>query len=339
MKNNTAEQLGNGEDFQQEITVCKVLNLCKQVLENQELGLEDNFFDFGGNSRRVISLKLRVKEEFHKNLPAIAIYTSRTIQDLAIQIMHGEEATGYNTDGVNLLNSHGSRNVFSFPPLAGWGVYYSELANHLKNFSFYSIDFIEAKDRLKQYVRLITSYQEKGPYILLGYSIGGNIAFEVAKELERQGYLVSDLILLDVNTKRRWSFLSRKKEDTNVRKFLDVLIKLNDYLSWLENTVIRTNLSKTEIYQIAYNKVSSAQRYYAGMVNRGKIHADIHFLKTSFDDVDYKDCRKGWNKLTRGTYSEMKAYGGHLTMLEGNNIKENARLLQEILDAISKKQL
>ena len=74
---------------------------------------------------------------------------------------------------------------------------YSDLAKSIQSHSFYAFDFIEEDERIEKYVELILNTQPEGPYQLLGYSAGGNLAFEVAAELERIGKEVSDLILLD----------------------------------------------------------------------------------------------------------------------------------------------
>ena len=43
----------------------------------------------------------------------------------------------------------------------------------------------------------------RGPYILLGYSAGGNTAFETVKEMENRGLEVSDLIIVDAYQKKQ----------------------------------------------------------------------------------------------------------------------------------------
>ena len=43
--------------------------------------------------------------------------------------------------------------------------------------------------------------QRKGPYILAGYSLGGLVAYEIAKQLIKRGLNVDKVILLDTPTK------------------------------------------------------------------------------------------------------------------------------------------
>ena len=51
----------------------------------------------------------------------------------------------------------------------------------------------------RDYVDLIRTTQPSGPYQLLGWSLGGNVAFAMAEELERRGEEVGLLVILDAN--------------------------------------------------------------------------------------------------------------------------------------------
>ena len=47
------------------------------------------------------------------------------------------------------------------------------------------------------YANEIQREQPKGPYVLVGYSLGGHFAFEIARELTRRGEAVADLFIID----------------------------------------------------------------------------------------------------------------------------------------------
>ena len=53
------------------------------------------------------------------------------------------------------------------------------------------------KELAAHYIQEMQRFQPKGPYILMGVSNGGNVAFEMAKQLHAQGETVSKLILFD----------------------------------------------------------------------------------------------------------------------------------------------
>jgi thioesterase domain-containing protein/peptidoglycan/xylan/chitin deacetylase (PgdA/CDA1 family) len=63
----------------------------------------------------------------------------------------------------------------------------------------------------RDYADLIRTVQPSGPYYLLGWSFGGNVAFAVAQELERRGEQVGLLVELDSNLALIGSFESQSE--------------------------------------------------------------------------------------------------------------------------------
>jgi amino acid adenylation domain-containing protein len=55
----------------------------KRVLNIEKIGIDDNFFDLGGNSMDVISLNDELKKTFRKNIPVTAIFNYLTIRSFA----------------------------------------------------------------------------------------------------------------------------------------------------------------------------------------------------------------------------------------------------------------
>jgi amino acid adenylation domain-containing protein len=53
------------------------------ILEKEPVGIDDNFFDLGGNSLDIIKLNTRIKEEFGRNIPVVSLFTYTTIRTLA----------------------------------------------------------------------------------------------------------------------------------------------------------------------------------------------------------------------------------------------------------------
>jgi thioesterase domain-containing protein len=58
---------------------------------------------------------------------------------------------------------------------------------------------VSIEEMARDYADQIRKIQPTGPYHLLGWSLGGNIAFAIAEELERRGAQVGLLVILDTN--------------------------------------------------------------------------------------------------------------------------------------------
>ena len=65
---------------------------------------------------------------------------------------------------------------------------------------------VSMEEMARDYADQIRTAQASGPYYLLGWSLGGNIAFAVARELERRGEQVGLLVILDANLSNVESF-------------------------------------------------------------------------------------------------------------------------------------
>lgn len=112
-----------------------------------------------------------------------------------------------------ILNEHHNVCLFMFPPsMGGIECYMNNIAPHLTELklvllnNFYQYLIHNAPDSLKtmtienlaiNYMALIKSIQPEGPYHFMGWSLGGILAFEVARQLRMQGDTVENVVLID----------------------------------------------------------------------------------------------------------------------------------------------
>jgi thioesterase domain-containing protein len=135
--------------------------------------------------------------------PTVAGLTQR----LALGSTHG--ALGI----IMPIRTHGSRPpFFCVHPLAGLSWSYSPLARYMPaDYPLYGLqarglDGTEpphqsVRDMAADYIKEMRGIQESGPYHLLGWSSGGNIAQEMAVQLQDQGEKVAALIIMDAYPK------------------------------------------------------------------------------------------------------------------------------------------
>ena len=71
-----------------------------------------------------------------------------------------------------------------------------------------AIDSVE--DLVECYLAEIRRVQPSGPYFLLGYSIGGTIAFELARELSAANERVAVVALVDTICPPAWADVQRR---------------------------------------------------------------------------------------------------------------------------------
>jgi len=318
----------------------KMTQIWQEVLGVEEVSIEDNYLDLGGYSINAITLVSRIQQEFGIEVSYDKVFKAPNLKEFVRSIIKMVECTGATTNYIKFNENDTKQNIFCIPALVPTGMVYRHLAGNLKDYSLYCFDLIESGSRSKEYASIIKSIQPQGPYILAGYSIGGFLAFEVAKELERQGCYVAGVIMIDS------SYLLEKLKTEEHERLLEEAREVIE--NHLDNFIDFTEISaqeKLNIKQLFLKKAINYLNYYYGVINEEKGNLDIHLINPSIDA--YKDSpeelmgkfSQEWDKKTSGIFVQHRGFGSHLAMLEPACVEENARVIKQILDLLNGKAM
>jgi nonribosomal peptide synthetase DhbF len=171
------------------------------------VGPADHFFELGGHSLLAARLAERIRAVLGVTLSLGHLFAAPTPASLD---EHLEGAHPVDPFGVMLpLRSAGPRPpLFCVHPLAGTSWQYASLLRALgSDYPVYALQSRGVDGRrdlpgsleemVADYAAQIRRVQPAGPYHLLGWSLGGNIAHALAAWLERDGAQVALLALLD----------------------------------------------------------------------------------------------------------------------------------------------
>nr|WP_277344895.1 non-ribosomal peptide synthetase [Paenibacillus thiaminolyticus] len=310
----------------------QLAQIWQEVLGLSHIGVKDNFFDIGGHSLKVLQLIQKIHAEMEMDISLRVVFEMPTIEEMAIELLHRKFNKFEQQNGSNIikLNKNGLMNVFCFPPALGYGIAFSEMAKHLEDHCvIYAIEFIEGNyahtDMLDQYVDSIISIQEKGPYVFLGYSAGGNLAFEVAKAMEKRGYKVSDIIMVDSMKRKSRKEESPEEIDHQITQLLEVVPE--HFKQVLNAPVTREKVR---------NKMRAYHMYWNELVNTGVVQANIYGLvaeSSTIREAENHDVLL-WKQATSKCYVEYELYGQHMEVLVPGFVEENAKVIQRIINEI-----
>jgi len=188
----------------------ELTRIWQEVLGVEPIGIEDHFFNLGGHSLLAARVATRAEKAFGRKVRLATVFMAPTIEKLAA-VIRDEMREGSVTAGTSLveLQAKGSK-----PPLflvhgAGGGMFwgYVNLAQRLGSdqpvygFSSRGMDgnpeFETIEEMAAQYVKDLQKAQPRGPYYLGGYCFGGNVAFEMARQLKTEGEEIALLALMN----------------------------------------------------------------------------------------------------------------------------------------------
>ncbi|HEY0735280.1 MAG TPA: amino acid adenylation domain-containing protein, partial [Herpetosiphonaceae bacterium] len=185
----------------------QLAQIWQDLLGRPQVGVTESFFEIGGHSLLAIRLIAQIQQQFGRALPLTTLFQAQTIAQLAAQLR--QEAAEQPWSPLVALQPHGAqRPFFCVHPVGGTVLCYAELARlFVADRPFYGLQARGAEpgqtphptigEMAAEYVAAIRAVQPEGPYLLGGWSLGGLVAFEMARQLERQGQRVERLILID----------------------------------------------------------------------------------------------------------------------------------------------
>lgn len=306
-----------------ESILCEV---CKEIVGVNTVNLNSSIQDQGGHSLKVLQIVARLTELLGIDLPFTLFFQrNNTLRNIAKSISDnlalnpkGSFNISISNEAV-LLNDKQAGNIFAFPPIGAYGYSYQEFALCITNHSFYVFDYIEASNKVEEYVGYIRAVQPEGPYILLGYSLGGFLAYEVARELLRKGQEVSKVIMLD----------SRFQEpSTHTEDFThEMEILVNEGIKYYSSEDLPANQ-----VDILKKVITSKAMHYSDFVSKciekhERTSVEIHYIQSQ---DTYESGFKGWRTLT-DHFELYQGKGSHLDLITKEYAEVNAQIVREIL--------
>ncbi len=207
---------------------------CK-ILKQDQISVNDNFFELGGHSLLAVQLIHMMKEELHIDFSMESLFSLPTIESIADAIMK-QESFGSKSPLILIQPKGEGAPIFAVHPAGGNILCYANLAHQVGiNRPFYGLKQLDGPDvdtsivsMASSYINAIKAVQPTGPYHLIGWSLGGVIAHEMAYQLEKMGEVVSFLGLID-------SFINQSKFHPNEFDDIRLLIYFSQDLNVYAN--------------------------------------------------------------------------------------------------------
>jgi thioesterase domain-containing protein/acyl carrier protein len=178
----------------------------RRVLQLSSININDNFFDLGGDSSLALQLFTEIAKACGREMPPVTIYQAPTIAALAALL---EQPTTPRFPALVLLKSStDDPPVFIAHGLGGSVMDFFQPVKHIQtDHAIYGLQTrgidgvdepIESIEEMARfYLDAVKKVQPHGPYLLIGYSLGGLVVLEMAQRLTSAGEKVALLAMID----------------------------------------------------------------------------------------------------------------------------------------------
>jgi thioesterase domain-containing protein/acyl carrier protein len=295
----------------------KICALWEKLLRVERVGVTDNFFDLGGHSLLAVRLFAELEKITGRKLPLVTLFQAPTIEELA---RLADDSQNVRRSVLVPVREKGSR-----PPLflvhgAGgdvlWG--YANLAKHMpESQPIYGIksrgqvgldEFDQIEDMARFYLQEVRALQPHGPYFLGGYCFGGNVAYEMARQLRSQGERVAQLLLIDASPSNAgYEHMPLWKPSFHYRFGRNLYYWVKDFVTMLEPQEQRRYIVRKA--RVLWRKVAARihRKYNAGNVDLDEVIDINHFPESEL---------KFWQIHLNALVAHIeRPYAGHVTLL------------------------
>jgi oxalate---CoA ligase len=215
-----AEQLGlvdarsrtGGFTAPRTLTEETLAGVWRELLGVEQVGIYDDFFELGGHSLLAVRLLARIEKVFGRVVPLAMLMNGATVEGLA-ELLEQETWAAPLSSLVQIQAGDSRPPLFCIHAKTGNVVIYKELARYLgQDQPVYGLQargvdgrqepLTRVEEMAAYYLEEIVAVQPEGPYLLFGYSFGGLVAYEMARQLNEQGRQVALLALGDTFWRR-----------------------------------------------------------------------------------------------------------------------------------------
>jgi thioesterase domain-containing protein/acyl carrier protein len=346
----------------------ELVQIWEDIFNTSPMSITDNFFDLGGHSLLAVRLVAQVRNKLKRTVPLSALVQGATIESLASLVRQRRDLAPESP--VVAIQPAGSKTpFFCIHPIGGNIFCYVELARLTgSDRPFYGIQStglsgngvpdtrIESMAAL--YLEHVQAIQPKGPYLLGGWSFGGVVAFEMARQLKHRHGQVAHVTLLDTWAPPLNQTSKQYEPDSAelLSRFLDDLAGISgkvlevhrDYLRQLDmqaqlkfvlDQAIRLNLLRPDMEISQFASLfeifaRNARAFLAYAPPPLELGTRLMLFRASEGKDELRDGPTlGWDQICADGIEIRNVPGDHYTTLTGANVRTLAEQLKTCLDA------
>lgn len=340
-----------------------IANIWAEALGLESVGVFDDFFELGGHSLIAIQVMTRIEKETKVRLSLSTLFNHSTVEELALLLELDSKSITWDSlvpikpqgDKIPLYIVHGAGlNVLIFNTLAK-NMDSNQPVYGLQAKGLNGIDepLETIEEMASHYISEIVNHNPSGPYALAGFSFGGIIAFEMAKQLKAMGKEVKMLAMFDTYADQSDKNQTLPKRAYNYANYFikqlifSFVLLAEDPKRTIEYKAQSVGRRLIQLYwRLRYGKDQKQVGFfgYAHNIDTTNEQASDNYIITPYDGVIelFRAKKKtfymedfeylGWKPYALKGVNIHEIPGEHNYIFAAPNDKEFARILQDCLD-------
>jgi thioesterase domain-containing protein/acyl carrier protein len=342
-----------------------------EYIGRSDVSIKTNLLSIGIDSLTAIQLSKTLANQYHLTPDPHILLTYPTLEQLSRYIVSTKTSTTVKhthnipSSIVKIRKGTGTQNLFFLHPVGGTVYLYRDLADKINpklviygiqsyqlepNNNPYYNQYMTVEEMAKHYISDIQSIQPTGPYLLVGASFGGTLAYEISYQL-RQYKQQKVTLLAMMDTPHPLQMPKKLLTDAEIIKYMltvgtnqtiptwfdtlsheDQLIYFMEHLSRLRQLMPGVEIKDIERFLSVYKLNIKAMFHY-------KLRKDynmddckmIYFRKTDRDTVNPDTPEKAWLTCLGNQIKIHIVSGGHVTMLFSPHNVQMASIINNAL--------
>ncbi len=337
--------------FANEPLTSELKQMWQAALGNDKIGLHDNFFALGGRSLVAARLIAKINKQYSLKLGLATFFNCPTIAELAA-LIHGQLTPQEPSSIVAVQPEGTSAPLFMVHGVGGNVLNFYDLAKSLGfNQPVYGVEaqalqssappLTSLEELAAYYVKEVRKIQPEGPYHFLGYSYGGFVAFEMARQLQMANQKVELVGMLDTPVWRHPVHEEHHTFRKAVRQIMAVWTPFfhrlrpctpMEIFDGIKSTILRTFYT----FATANGMVIPPRLRSVYHINS---FAAVNYVPKSYDGIVtmFRASREkgprdlGWGKYSTQPVRVFEIPGAHLQVLSNENLPRVVKSLRQCL--------
>lgn len=200
-----------------------VASIWTNALGLENINVTDDFFELGGHSLLAMKVMVAIEKQTGKRLPLATLFDNSTLERMALQLEEDKPKLAWSA--LVPIRTSGSKKPLFLLHGGGMNILvFKSLSAHFSDDQpIYGVQALGLNDKMNvpdsieeivsKYLGEILSVEKQGPFLLAGYSLGGILVYEMARQLKAMGKEVSLVGVID-------TYASTGEDLTDTRQLL-----------------------------------------------------------------------------------------------------------------------